>query len=690
MKIIAIINEKGGTAKTTTSVNLAAALGEMGQKVLLVDLDGQAASSRWLGVEGDTRLADALLRGSGLEPLKDVLPGVSLAPASGKLDSISHNLRPTQGSQLRRVLAEVQDQYDYILIDCPPSLGNRLIGNALLAASHAIVPVETSILALDGLRILLTMLDDIRQGFEHEIELIGALGCRFNSRTRLSRLVLAELHRALPGKVFGTAVRETVRIQECPASGESILEYASDCSAAEDYRAVASELVNGLKPCTLDLGFSDLTESDEVDNTDRERVSEFRKLAGEVFHRSHQNTETVDKSVSTETETTPEEPQDTSVESEAPTPPPAAIRSVAITLTPKSPEQDETPQDVQDSAQEPEPDQDEQAEQDVQGSVQEPEADQDDQVDQDVQDSTPEPEVDQNDQVDQDAQGSAPEPEVDQNDQAEQDVQDSTPEPAVAQNNAKPLDFDDDKQNTDTSSSTKKQKSPRNRDNVTVGVAAAVLLGILGIGGWVGFKTLLPAPNPASARPSRVTPPKINSPVVTPKTIEPIKEEPSPPVRREIVITASDDNQDDAPKTDSTPDSTDVMPVKAVPFVEDEPTAKEPTTQPSSKSPTTQPAPEIPLVARAEDYPTDLALTAVMYGKTSRRAIISGTVAYEGDTVKGAKVVKILTDSVEVEANGFRFLLGTGPKPVWLKATRIEPPKETTPDDDASVSDSQE
>jgi chromosome partitioning protein len=110
MKIIAIINEKGGTAKTTTAVNLSAALGEMGQKVLLVDLDGQAASSRWLGVEGDTRLADALLRGSGLEPMENVLPGVSLAPASGKLDSISHNLRPTQGSQLRRVLAEVQDQ----------------------------------------------------------------------------------------------------------------------------------------------------------------------------------------------------------------------------------------------------------------------------------------------------------------------------------------------------------------------------------------------------------------------------------------------------------------------------------------------------------------------------------------------------------------------------------------------------
>lgn len=240
--VIGIVNEKGGTGKTSTAVNLSAALGELGRKILLVDLDGQAASSRWLGVEEDSRLADALRLGGGLEPIADVLPGVSLAPASGKLDSVSHELRPTQGGQLRKVLAEVEG-FDFVLIDCPPSLSNRLIGNALLASTHVIVPVETSILALDGLRILLTTLEDVREGFERDLILGGVLACRYDPRTRLSRLVLDELRRALPGKVFQTVIRENVRMRECPASGQSILSFAPNCHAAEDYRALAKEML---------------------------------------------------------------------------------------------------------------------------------------------------------------------------------------------------------------------------------------------------------------------------------------------------------------------------------------------------------------------------------------------------------------------------------------------------------------
>ena len=242
MKTIAIVNEKGGTGKTTTAVNLAASLGEMGKKVLLVDLDGQAAASRWFGVEEDNRLSDAMLRGGGLEPIPNVAENLWLAPASGRLDSISHELRPTQGGQLRKVLSEHTD-YDYTLIDSPPSLGNKLIGNALLAATHAIAPVEPSILALDGLGILLTTLGDIRDGFGHNIILIGAVACRYDARTRLSKLVVQELRRALPGRVFKSMIRETVRMQECPASGSSILDFAPNCAAANDYRALAEELV---------------------------------------------------------------------------------------------------------------------------------------------------------------------------------------------------------------------------------------------------------------------------------------------------------------------------------------------------------------------------------------------------------------------------------------------------------------
>lgn len=285
MRTIAVVNEKGGTGKTTTAVNLAAALGRAGHRTLLVDLDGQAAASRWVSVEEDHRLAEAIIRGGGLEPIPDVLPGVSLAPSSGKLDSIAHELRPTQGGQLRRALAPLSDDYEYALIDCPPSLGNRLIGNALLAASHAIVPVEPSVLALDGLRMLLTTLQDVRDGFDHPIELIGVVVCRFETRTRLSRLVLAELNRALPGHVFATTVRETVRMQECPASGESILTFSPDCNAAEDYLALAEELLAGGPAASAEARAAegDLLGHHELTEEDRDAVLGFRQKAADLI-----------------------------------------------------------------------------------------------------------------------------------------------------------------------------------------------------------------------------------------------------------------------------------------------------------------------------------------------------------------------------------------------------------------------
>jgi len=290
MWTIAVVNEKGGTGKTTTAVNLAAAMGRLGRSVLLVDLDGQAASSRWLGVEDDNRLADALLAGEGLAPIADLLPGVSLAPATGKLDSVAHDLRPTQGGQLRKVLGKLADRYEFALIDCPPSLGNRLIGNALLASTHVIVPVETSILALDGLKILLTTLEDVREGFGHEIALAGVLACRFDGRTRLSRLVLDELRRALPGKVFRTVIRENVRMRECPASGQSIMAFAPDSHAAEDYAALAAEVLelfsgDAAMPSAVDALRTDLSGGQfDLDNLRQNAAASVREAARRSQH----------------------------------------------------------------------------------------------------------------------------------------------------------------------------------------------------------------------------------------------------------------------------------------------------------------------------------------------------------------------------------------------------------------------
>lgn len=276
MQTIAIVNEKGGTGKTTTAVNLSAALGELERKVLLVDLDGQAASSRWLGVENDTRFAEALWSGQGFSPLPDVIPGVSLAPGSGKLDSVAHDLRPTQGGQLRKLLSHLTG-FDYVVIDCPPSLGNRLIGNALLAATHAVVPVETSILALDGLKILLTTFEDIREGFGHEIILTGVVACRYDARTKLSRMVLAELKRALPGKVFQTVIRENVRLRECPAARQSILAYAPNSHGAADYRSLARELLGEPVAAFEPAVVADQAPADELTEEESLAVAEVRE-----------------------------------------------------------------------------------------------------------------------------------------------------------------------------------------------------------------------------------------------------------------------------------------------------------------------------------------------------------------------------------------------------------------------------
>ena len=307
MQTIAIVNEKGGTAKTTTTVNLAACLGRRGHRVLVVDLDGQAATSRWFGVEDDPRLAEALVGGGGLRPIEGVVDNVDLAPASGRIDSVAHELRPTQGGQLRKILAEHETRYDFTLIDCPPSLGNRLIGNALLAASHAIAPVETSILALDGLRMLLTMLGDIRDGFGHDIRLMGILACRYDARTRLSRLVLAELQRTLPDHVFRTIIRSNVKLQEAPAAQQSILEYAPQSGASEDYQSLAREVEVGGPRGRLALAADaaggeggegsggdagTLAAYAELDAADRATVRSFRERAARHFGVKRQGSQT--------------------------------------------------------------------------------------------------------------------------------------------------------------------------------------------------------------------------------------------------------------------------------------------------------------------------------------------------------------------------------------------------------------
>ena len=241
MHTIAILNEKGGSCKTTTAVNLAAGLARRRRRVLLVDLDGQAAASRWMGVDDDTRLADALQHGRAPEPIADAWPGVDLLPACAALDAVAQRMRPSQAGTLARMLADL-DAYDVAILDSAPGLSSPLTTQAMFAASRALVPCETSILALDGVRIACEALDDLRTGMGHDIALCGVLACRYDRRTRLSADVLAELQRAWPGNVCKTTIRESVRLREAPGAGQSIFDYDPRGHGAEDYAALAAEL----------------------------------------------------------------------------------------------------------------------------------------------------------------------------------------------------------------------------------------------------------------------------------------------------------------------------------------------------------------------------------------------------------------------------------------------------------------
>jgi len=631
MQIIAIVNEKGGTGKTTTAVNLAAALGRIGRKVLLVDLDGQAASSRWLGVENDDRLAEAMLRGGQLEPLEDVIPGVSLAPASGKLDSVAHDLRPTQGGQLRKVLHALEDQYDYVLIDCPPSLGNRLIGNALLAATHALVPVEPSILALDGLRILLTTLQDVRDGFDHDISLIGVMACRYEARTRLSRLVLGELNRALPGKVFQTVIRETVRVQECPASGMSLLDYAPDSHAAEDYLALAAELDRGgpagQVPWAAD---ADLAQQNALSEEDRIAVMDFRKQAAVEFGMPSK----ADASATTE------EPP--AVEEQAPPEPTEQAE-------PDQPAQEQAAEELIEEAveypgdhEEPQPAAPAEVEQPAAAAV--AEADGQDQ-----------PRGDREDYFDE-------MPNIFEPGSLTSAAPDESPTPQNARDDEPPE--QEDKAYDESAETARKVK--------VLGAVGASLLIAAGLVGWY------------SLRPSRTTSRATASPEVQQAAVS--DESPSPAAPAVVEAPKADTVPDTAagkrPREKETEEryaSAQAQPTTRpadgallpprVPvkqtntgenllarWVRQGPPPRANVAEPAK--PVEAEPPAVPQVG-----PSDFSVTCVMLGSAGGRAMINGRSVSEGDEIDGAKVVRITAQAVELEAAQRRFTLGIDAPP---------------------------
>jgi chromosome partitioning protein len=245
--VFSIVNQKGGVGKTTTTFNLAVALTRRGKRVLMIDLDPQAALSASAGVPVATitvSIYQALLD-PDLEPLpiRETLSGVDILPATidlaaAEVELVTADLRELV---LRDVIDKVRTHYDYILIDCPPSLGLLTI-NALAASDRVVIPLQCEFLATRGLTLLLKTFDRVRSKMNKGLQIEGILPTMFDSRTTHANEILAELRMNFPGQVFDTPIKNTVRMKESPAAGLSIFDYDPTHDVALAYDRLAEEV----------------------------------------------------------------------------------------------------------------------------------------------------------------------------------------------------------------------------------------------------------------------------------------------------------------------------------------------------------------------------------------------------------------------------------------------------------------
>ncbi len=246
MRTIALTNQKGGTGKTTTAANLSAALGERKRRVLLVDLDPQSHLTAHLGVDPDGRgVYDVLMAGAPPADVlrEDVCPGVDLLPSGLELAAAEVELAQEVGRELvlRKALAALPREYDYLLVDCSPSLG-LLTVNALAAAGEVFIPVQAEWLALRALGQLLETLAVVRDRLNPELEITGVIVCMFKARRVLCGEVVEALREHFGRRVFRTVIRENIRLAEAPSRGVPITIYDTGSRGAEDYRALAREV----------------------------------------------------------------------------------------------------------------------------------------------------------------------------------------------------------------------------------------------------------------------------------------------------------------------------------------------------------------------------------------------------------------------------------------------------------------
>ncbi len=252
-RVIAIANQKGGVGKTTTAVNLAVALAQADRRILLIDLDPQGNATSGLISSPDLR--ELIARGSNVYEalvggvpiwgiLHEVRPGLAMVGASLDLVGAEIELAAMEGREhrLRALLDDARDQYNYVLLDTPPSLG-LLTLNALVAADSVLIPMQCEYYALEGLTALLGTINRVREALRPTLEIEGLVLTMFDSRNRLSHEVSREVTEHFPEKVFRTVIPRNVRLSESPSHGLSVLEYENRSAGAIGYRELAAEIL---------------------------------------------------------------------------------------------------------------------------------------------------------------------------------------------------------------------------------------------------------------------------------------------------------------------------------------------------------------------------------------------------------------------------------------------------------------
>jgi chromosome partitioning protein len=249
-KVIAVASQKGGVGKTTTAINLSACAAEGGKRILLVDIDPQGNAASGLGVsvdESKPTLYEVLVNGLPIEDAiqHDVLPNLDVLPSGQKLSGAEVELVGVMAreTRLRHALQSVRDQYDYVFVDCPPSLG-LLTVNTLTAADSVLIPLQCEYYALEGLTQLVRTIQLVQENLNPGLRIEGVLLTMFDSRLNLSQQVADEARKFFSDRVYRTVIPRNVRLSEAPSFGKPIIHYDATSSGAESYRALAQEVIH--------------------------------------------------------------------------------------------------------------------------------------------------------------------------------------------------------------------------------------------------------------------------------------------------------------------------------------------------------------------------------------------------------------------------------------------------------------